>query len=115
MEEEKEEVKVGVRWKEGGRNDSSGKERMFCQAVAKREFACQLMGHVQCEPRILQLLSPFLPLSAHFSFIQPRLVSAARIFSSLSLSLSLSLCRPFSWCKVSRSKGLLPRRILKCI
>ena len=87
----KEEVKVGVRWKEGGRNDSSRKERMFCQAVAERELACQLMGHVQCEPRILQLLSPFLPLSAHFSFIQPRLVSAARISFPLSLSPSLFL------------------------
>lgn len=40
-----------------GQNDSSGKERMFCQAVAERELACQLMGHVQCEPRILQRLS----------------------------------------------------------
>lgn len=45
-----------------GRNDSSGKERMFCQAVAERELSCQLMGHVQCEPRILQRLSPFYPL-----------------------------------------------------
>ena len=64
---------------------------MFCQAVAERELACQLMGHVQCEPRILQLLSPFLPLSAHFSFIQPRLVSAARISFPLSLPPSLFL------------------------
>ena len=86
----KEEVKVGVRWKEEGRNDSSRKERMFCQAVAERELACQLMGHVQCEPRILQLLSPFLPLSAHFSFIQPRLVSAAPISFPLLLSPALA-------------------------
>lgn len=65
----KEEVKVGVRYEE---EDGTFSERMFCQAVAERELGCQLMGHVQCEPRILQLLSPFLPLSAHFSFIHPR-------------------------------------------
>lgn len=87
-----------------GRKDSSGAERMFCQAVAERQLACQLMGHVQCEPRILQLLSPFLPPPAPRSFFARR--HPAGVWYP----------RPYLHGASRRVReDCLPRRILKCI